>query len=205
MASLTVLECLHTSLHHRGVGSDASDAALAICPQVSIRPGAMSLPVRSMIDVQLSRLAHEGLIPMPWSLRREPSHPARARLPGHLHRPVGRARALLAVGRARRGGAICRVVGGAAVRGADPLDWYIEVCRVCGCQLGPGIGSRTDTGRCVIPEHRPQGGIVVRVLARHPIEQDDITRRFLGTVLTAPRASAPFAASPPESEEGGER
>jgi hypothetical protein len=61
---------------------------------------------------------------------------------------------------------------------ADPLDWFIEVCHVCGCQLGPGIGSRTATGRCVDPSHHQGGGIIVRVIGRHPFEQDDITRRF---------------------------
>lgn len=60
----------------------------------------------------------------------------------------------------------------------DPLDWYIEVCVVCGCQLGPGVGSRTNTGRCIIESHRSKGGIIVRVVGRHPIEQDDITKRF---------------------------
>lgn len=48
----------------------------------------------------------------------------------------------------------------------DPLDWIIEVCRVCGCQLGPGIGSRTRTGRCVDEDHHSVGGVVVRVQAR---------------------------------------
>ena len=47
----------------------------------------------------------------------------------------------------------------------EPLDWFIEVCGVCGCQLGPGIGSRTRTGRCVYEEHRQVGGVVVRVTA----------------------------------------
>jgi hypothetical protein len=60
----------------------------------------------------------------------------------------------------------------------DPLDWYIEVCAVCGCQLGPGIGSRTRTGRCVISEHRSIGGIIVRVQALPLSDQYDITRRY---------------------------
>lgn len=60
----------------------------------------------------------------------------------------------------------------------DPLDWYIEVCAVCGCQLGPGIGSRTRTGRCVVEEHRSVGGTVVRVVARPDEEQDAVTRSY---------------------------
>lgn len=48
----------------------------------------------------------------------------------------------------------------------EPLDWFIEVCYVCGCQLGPGIGSRTNTGRCVTPEHRSTGGVVINVTAK---------------------------------------
>src|SRR3954469_10036114 len=60
----------------------------------------------------------------------------------------------------------------------DPLDWYIEVCAVCGCQLGPGIGSRTNTGRCVTPEHRSVGGTVVRVVARPDGEQDRVIRSY---------------------------
>jgi hypothetical protein len=54
----------------------------------------------------------------------------------------------------------------------DPLDWYIEICAICGCQLGPGVGTRTNTGRCIHPEHHSTGGIVVRVLARPISEQD---------------------------------
>jgi hypothetical protein len=53
----------------------------------------------------------------------------------------------------------------------DPLDWYIEVCGVCGCQLGPGIGTRTRTGRCIYESHRSTGGIVVRVSAKPLSEQ----------------------------------
>lgn len=53
----------------------------------------------------------------------------------------------------------------------DPLDWYIEVCAVCGGQLGPGVGSRTPTGRCVVEAHRSRGGRVIRVCARPSTEQ----------------------------------
>ena len=58
---------------------------------------------------------------------------------------------------------------------SDPRDWYIEVCSVCGCQLGPGIGSRTQTGRCVVESHRGQGGMIVRVIARPLAEQREFT------------------------------
>lgn len=63
----------------------------------------------------------------------------------------------------------------------DPLDWYIEVCAVCGCQLGPGIGARTRTGRCIFEEHRQSGGVLVRVSAKPLSEQEPIgsTRRVL--------------------------
>lgn len=57
-----------------------------------------------------------------------------------------------------------------------PLDWYIEVCAICGCQLGPGIGARTRSGRCVTESHRSAGGIVVRVGAR-PLDQQDVVTR----------------------------
>lgn len=62
-----------------------------------------------------------------------------------------------------------------------PLDWYIEVCSICGCQLGPGIGGRTPTGRCVTREHWQVGGTVVRVTARPISEQggDPSTKRLL--------------------------
>lgn len=73
----------------------------------------------------------------------------------------------------------------------DPLDYYIEVCRRCGGQLGPGVGTRTDTGRCVHEGHGHYGGVVVRVVARHPFEQDDIVRRVLRDVPAIPRANAP--------------
>jgi hypothetical protein len=75
---------------------------------------------------------------------------------------------------------------------SPPLEWYIEVCIECGCQLGPGIGSRTSTGRCVVESHRGRGGIVIRVVARHPFEQDDIAARFLRNVPDAPRARDPL-------------
>jgi hypothetical protein len=74
----------------------------------------------------------------------------------------------------------------------DPLDYYIEVCRGCGGQLGPGVGSRTATGRCVHSDHGQYGGVVVRVIARHRSEQDDIARRLLGDVPAIPRASEPL-------------
>lgn len=62
----------------------------------------------------------------------------------------------------------------------DPLDWYIEVCAVCGCQLGPGVGARTRTGRCVVEEHHQAGGVVVRVLGRPVGQQADAsTQRLL--------------------------
>lgn len=61
----------------------------------------------------------------------------------------------------------------------DPLDWYIEICAVCGCQLGPGIGSRTRTGRCVVNAHRSIGGTVVRVQARPISEQDSTTIGYM--------------------------
>jgi len=64
----------------------------------------------------------------------------------------------------------------------EPLDWYIEVCAVCGCQLGPGIGSRTRTGRCIYEEHRRRGGVVVRVVARPLAEQPDMSRRALAAL-----------------------
>lgn len=56
----------------------------------------------------------------------------------------------------------------------DPLDWYIEICGVCGCQLGPGIGSRTNTGRCIHEDHRSTGGVVVRVEAKKPLSEQGI-------------------------------
>jgi hypothetical protein len=61
----------------------------------------------------------------------------------------------------------------------DPLDWYIEICAVCGCQLGPGIGSRTQTGRCVVSDHRRVGGTVVRVQALPLDQQEESTARHL--------------------------
>lgn len=61
----------------------------------------------------------------------------------------------------------------------DPHDWYIEVCAVCGCQLGPGIGSRTNTGRCVVDSHRSTGGIIVRVAAKPISEQPRSSTRYL--------------------------
>lgn len=61
----------------------------------------------------------------------------------------------------------------------DPLDWYIEVCAICGCQLGPGIGSRTGTGRCVVLAHRKAGGIVVRVQSRPISEQTAVTQSYM--------------------------
>lgn len=61
----------------------------------------------------------------------------------------------------------------------DPLDWYIEICAICGCQLGPGVGSRTQTGRCVVQEHRSTGGIVVRVQALPLSEQQDISISYM--------------------------
>jgi hypothetical protein len=64
----------------------------------------------------------------------------------------------------------------------DPLDWYIEVCVVCGCQLGPGIGSRTSTGRCVVEAHRSRGGMVVRVQAKPITEQESVSQRYLSQI-----------------------
>lgn len=61
----------------------------------------------------------------------------------------------------------------------DPLDWYIEICAVCGCQLGPGVGSRTRSGRCVVQEHRRVGGTVVRVQARPISDQEGVTRKYM--------------------------
>jgi hypothetical protein len=56
-----------------------------------------------------------------------------------------------------------------------PFEWHIEVCVVCGCQLGPGIGSHTNTGRCVQPSHRSAGGMVVRVVAAPDADQPPVT------------------------------
>lgn len=64
----------------------------------------------------------------------------------------------------------------------DPLDWYIEVCVVCGCQLGPGIGSRTSTGRCVEKDHHKQGGVVIRVIGKPLHEQE---RRLVKPLVEA--------------------
>jgi hypothetical protein len=61
----------------------------------------------------------------------------------------------------------------------DPLDWYIEICAICGCQLGPGVGSRTRTGRCVVEEHRSTGGIVVRVQALPLSEQQSTSVSYM--------------------------
>jgi len=61
----------------------------------------------------------------------------------------------------------------------DPLDWYVEICAVCGCQLGPGVGSRTSSGRCVVEGHRNIGGIVVRVQALLLSEQENITVQYM--------------------------
>lgn len=61
----------------------------------------------------------------------------------------------------------------------EPRDWYIEACAVCGCQLGPGIGSRTPTGRCIDDAHHSVGGVIVRVLARPAAEQESVTRRYI--------------------------
>lgn len=61
----------------------------------------------------------------------------------------------------------------------DPLDWYIEICIVCGCQLGPGVGSRTDTGRCVIPEHGKYGSVVVKVQSKPLAVQEKSSIRTL--------------------------
>jgi hypothetical protein len=75
----------------------------------------------------------------------------------------------------------------------DPLNWYIEVCAVCGCQLGPGIGSRTSTGRCVVQAHHSTGGTVVRVVARPSSEQDVVTRSYFANMeargVRLPRAA----------------
>lgn len=73
----------------------------------------------------------------------------------------------------------------------DPLDFIIEVCRICGCQLGPGVGSRTVTGRCVELSHWSSGGVVMRVIARHPVEQDAIAARVLRDTASIPRAWEP--------------
>lgn len=61
----------------------------------------------------------------------------------------------------------------------DLLDWYIEICAICGCQLGPGIGSRTRSGRCVVQEHRNTGGIVVRVQALPLSEQEHASINYM--------------------------
>lgn len=73
-----------------------------------------------------------------------------------------------------------------------PLDWYIEACVVCGCQLGPGVGSRTSSGRCVHSEHHQRGGAVVRVVPRSVEEQTDGP--------SSQRLVARLAASGPESK-----
>lgn len=56
----------------------------------------------------------------------------------------------------------------------DPQKWYIEVCGTCGGQLGPGVGSRTSTGRCVDESHRDMGGVIMLVDALSPSLQIDI-------------------------------
>lgn len=62
----------------------------------------------------------------------------------------------------------------------DPMDWIIEVCAVCGGQLGPGVGSRTNTGRCVVEEHHSTGGVVVRVAAKPADVQGGSAVHYLG-------------------------
>ena len=61
-----------------------------------------------------------------------------------------------------------------------PLEWIIEVCVICGCQLGPGIGSRTSTGRCVEKAHHHHGATIVRVAALPDDEQEPASVRHLG-------------------------
>lgn len=65
-----------------------------------------------------------------------------------------------------------------------PGDYLVEVCAVCGRQLGPGLGSPTATGRCPDVEpsglkHRSAGGIIVRAVLAHPYDQDDVARRMM--------------------------
>lgn len=66
-----------------------------------------------------------------------------------------------------------------------PHEWIIEVCAVCGCQLGPGIGSRTRTGRCVVEAHRSAGGVVVHVQALPDGMQELTSLRTLQTLRAA--------------------
>lgn len=56
---------------------------------------------------------------------------------------------------------------------ADPQKWFIEVCIICGCQLGPGIGSRTPSGRCTEESHRQHGGSIMLVDALPASQQID--------------------------------
>lgn len=72
-----------------------------------------------------------------------------------------------------------------------PLEWYIEICAVCGCQLGPGVGSRTRSGRCVVESHRSRGGIVVLVQALPLEQQEEISRRYL-TEISEPIKMSPL-------------
>jgi hypothetical protein len=56
----------------------------------------------------------------------------------------------------------------------DPLDYTIEVCIRCGCQLSRS----TIAGRCVNRDHWSDGGVVVRVQPRPVAEQDTIAKRY---------------------------
>lgn len=65
----------------------------------------------------------------------------------------------------------------------EPLDYAIEVCRICGAQLDRAHGA-ADTLRCAVREHGPSGAMLVRV---SPLPDDEQTHRSYKTGVVAPR------------------
>lgn len=69
----------------------------------------------------------------------------------------------------------------------DPGDYLVEVCAECGIQLGSSasmLGSPSPSGRCykVDPDgtrHASRGGMIVRAVLAHPLDQDDPTKRMM--------------------------
>lgn len=60
----------------------------------------------------------------------------------------------------------------------DHHDYTVEVCIECGAQL-----DRSGNGRCPVDRsHWSRGGMVVRVVARPPMQQDRTTARHWSVI-----------------------
>lgn len=72
---------------------------------------------------------------------------------------------------------VCRSTDAADLRQrmfARPWDYTIEVCAVCGSLASRSHGA-ADTNRCAVPQHRHQGCVIVRVVARPDSQQGTLS------------------------------